>query len=109
MNTAAAAAKQKKSSTTQETDASLSGLKKLGADLLDAIVDGVEVESTTSTSSSTPIDGKAIPDNVVAAVEGGKLKTLTVTKLRRMLSECGLKTSGRKSELIARLTSFVRS
>ncbi len=49
-----------------------------------------------------------VPPSVQAAVDAGKLKDLTVTKLRRMLSECGLKTSGRKSELIARLTSYVR-
>lgn len=66
------------------------------------------LKGSSNTTAATPEAPIVIPSNVKDAVQGGKLKGLTVTKLRRMLSECGLKTSGRKSELIARLTSFVR-
>lgn len=64
--------------------------------------------ATREESNGVAAVEKEIPSNVLDAVNEGKLKGLTVTKLRRMLTECGLKTSGRKSELIARLTSYVR-
>jgi SAP domain len=50
-----------------------------------------------------------VPQDLVELVETGTLKKLTVTKLRRLLSTYGLKTVGRKTELINRLTSFVKA
>jgi SAP domain len=52
---------------------------------------------------------KEVPADLVELVETGSLKKLTVTKLRRLLSTYDLKTTGRKAELIARLTSFVKA
>lgn len=73
----------------------------IGDVILDAIVDGVE----TTPVEKAPVD----KSDVIQLVDSGKVKNLTVTKLRRLLSSNGLKTSGRKSELIARLTSFAKS
>lgn len=76
--------------------------KNIGEKLLDAIVEGVD---TPGTEETPPIDKSELID----LVDTGKIKNLTVTKLRRLLSANGLKTSGRKSELIARLTSFANT
>eukprot|EP00177_Eucheuma_denticulatum_P006052 GFKZ01011036.1.p1 GENE.GFKZ01011036.1~~GFKZ01011036.1.p1 ORF type:complete len:461 (-),score=98.83 GFKZ01011036.1:2632-4014(-) len=80
--------------------------KTLGEKILNAIVDGVEhPEQPVTPADEDPVD-KAY---VVDLVASGKIKSLTVTKLRRLLSANSLKTSGRKSELIARLTSFAKA
>lgn len=104
----------------------------LGGALLDAIVEGVDtskplvstssasepkdtkvVEATTNTpipeSKKTVEKTKVVDAEITYLVDSGKVKNLTVTKLRRLLSASGLKTSGRKSELIARLTSFAKA
>jgi SAP domain len=52
---------------------------------------------------------REVPEDLVELVDTGSLKKLTVTKLRRLLSTYNLKTTGRKAELIARLTSFVKA
>lgn len=81
---------------------SSSGKKSLGEALVDAIVEGVpkhEVEE------DEPVD----KSQIVYLVDTGKIKKLTVSKLKRLLSAHNLKISGKKSELIARLTSFAKS
>lgn len=52
---------------------------------------------------------KTPSEDLVQLVETGNVKSLTVTKLRRLLTAHDLKTNGRKAELIARLVSFVKS
>lgn len=76
--------------------------KNIGEKLLDAIVEGVD---TPGVDETPPVD----KSELIELVNTGKIKNLTVTKLRRLLSGNGLKTSGRKSELIARLTSFANT
>lgn len=80
--------------------------KTLGEKILNAIVDGVEhPDQPAAAADEEPVD----KGYVVDLVASGKIKSLTVTKLRRLLSANSLKTSGRKSELIARLTSFAKA
>lgn len=75
--------------------------KSLAEKLLEAIVEGVEAPEPAA-----PVVDKT---DLLGLVESGKIKKLTVTKLKRLLSANGLKTSGRKSELIARLTSYANT
>lgn len=86
-----------------EAPESSSGVEErsIGEKLIDAIVEGVDAPDV-----STPDVDKS---DLIELVQSGKVKNLTVTKLRRLLSANGLKTSGRKSELIARLTSFANA
>ena len=76
--------------------------KSIGEAILDAIVDGVPSPQTEEVPQVDKSD-------LIELVDTGKIKNLTVTKLRRLLSANNLKTSGRKSELIARLTSFAKA
>ncbi|CAN8066377.1 unnamed protein product [Agarophyton chilense] len=75
----------------------------IGKAILDAIVEGVP-------SKLKPKDVPQTSDKreLIFLVDSGKVKNLTVSKLRRLLSANSLKTSGRKAELIARLTSFAK-
>lgn len=76
--------------------------RSIGEVLIDAIVKGV---ASPPEKEETAVDKSAL----IELVDTGKIKNLTVSKLRRLLTDNGLKTSGRKSELIARLTSFAKS
>lgn len=87
--------------------------KPLGQALLEVITEGVpskseqeEEEDSDETSGqlAEPVD----KSQLIYLVDTGKLKNLTVSKLKRLLSAHNLKTSGRKSELIARLISFAK-
>lgn len=49
------------------------------------------------------------PDDLKSLIQSGSLKNMTVSKLRVLLAENRLKTSGRKAELVARLKAFARS
>lgn len=89
-----------------ETSKTLDAKKTLGEKILDAIVEGVPTPKDGTSPAEDVVMGKT---EVLELVESGKIKNLTVTKLRRLLSSNSLKTSGRKSELIARLTSFAKS
>lgn len=127
MNSAVTKKKKSKQTVTPQPPAdggdSKSTLKSFGVGLLDAIVEGVKPMTdavqptfTAQVSEALSVEGKTgkkadklIPQDLLELVTNGKVKDLTVTKLRRLLSSVGLKTSGRKSELIARLTSYVRS
>lgn len=75
--------------------------KSIAEKLLEAIVEGVE----TPEPAAPEVD----KTDVIELVDTGKIKKLTVTKLKRLLSASGLKTSGRKAELIARLTSYANA
>lgn len=75
------------------------GDRSIGEVILDAIVEGVP-------SPETPVVDKS---DIIDLVDTGKVKNLTVTKLRRLLAANNLKISGRKAELIARLTSFAKA
>lgn len=88
-------------------------MKPLGQALLEVITEGVpsrpaDEEKETPAPAAAPAE---IIDKsqVIYLVDTGKVKNLTVMKLRRLLAAHNLKTSGRKSELIARLTSFARA
>lgn len=124
--TSAKATKSKKEAKTSQRRKGASGdaegpnLASIGEALIGAIVDGVPApvgeESGDGASSSNL--GNASEKHVVVKkpdqglidlVATGRLKNLTVTKLKRLLSENGQKTIGKKAELIARLTSFVKS
>lgn len=84
-------------------DSDTKGQKKpLSRILLDAITEGVPCREDEEKEESDK-------SQIVELVDSGKVKNLTVSKLKRLLSAHNLKTSGRKSELIARLTSFARS
>lgn len=77
--------------------------RSIGETILDAIVEGVP--SPQKEEASQVVD----KSDLIELVDSGKVKNLTVTKLRRLLSANNLKTSGRKSELIARLTSYAKA
>ncbi|KAI0561293.1 hypothetical protein FGB62_87g045 [Gracilaria domingensis] len=77
--------------------------RSIGKVLLDAIVEGVP--SKPKEENDPAVD----KSDLIFLVDSGKIKNLTVSKLRRLLSTNNLKTSGRKAELIARLTSFAKN
>lgn len=77
--------------------------RSIGEVIIDAIVEGVDAPEGESGQPSTD------KSDLIELVDSGKVKNLTVTKLRRLLTQNGLKTSGRKAELIARLTSFAKA
>lgn len=103
--------------TPAEEEASAEGeVKPLGQALLEVITEGVpnrpgdeEKEEPAPTSASAAPAEIIDKSQIIYLVDTGKVKNLTVMKLRRLLSAHNLKTSGRKSELIARLTSFARA
>lgn len=76
--------------------------RSFGKAILDAIVEGVP--SPPAEEATPPVD----KSDLINLVDTGKIKNLTVTKLRRLLAANKLKTSGRKAELIARLTSYAK-
>eukprot|EP00178_Gracilaria_changii_P020918 TRINITY_DN614_c0_g1_i1.p1 TRINITY_DN614_c0_g1~~TRINITY_DN614_c0_g1_i1.p1 ORF type:complete len:386 (-),score=73.32 TRINITY_DN614_c0_g1_i1:2078-3235(-) len=84
-----------------QTDSGAKEGRSIGKVLLDAIVEGVPSKEK---EVAPPVD----KTDLIFLVESGKIKSLTVSKLRRLLSANNLKTSGRKAELIARLTSFAK-
>jgi SAP domain len=85
------------------------------ASILNAIVDGVDIDrealkAPAPKRKSSSGAARAVPsEDLIELIDSGKLKNLTVSKLRRLLSIHELKTTGRKAELIARLVSFVKS
>lgn len=83
----------------------------LGGALLDAIVEGVPATPPAAEKEKVSEKKKTELDmaDLQELVKSGKIKNLTVTKLRRLLSASRLKQNGRKAELIARLTSFAKA
>lgn len=79
--------------------------KPLGQALLEVITEGVPSVDKGEESVNEDTSDKS---QIISLVDTGKIKKLTVSKLKRLLSAHNLKTSGRKSELVARLTSFVK-
>lgn len=94
--------------------------RSIGDAIINAIVEGVRpivgeradaaAEAAADKVPAGEANGKPRPGpELKGLVTSGDVKKLTVTKLRRLLSDNKLKTSGRKAELIARLTSFANS
>lgn len=90
------------------------GSVAVGERMIGAVVNALKHSPTPSETNQTVLSNKSSTrkkptEDLVSLVETGKIKALTVTKLRRLLRSYDLKTTGKKSELVARLVSLVKS
>lgn len=82
--------------------------QEFGASLMDTIMEGVSAfTGTTTIPSGTP--GSNASRDLVEMVRSGRVNRLAMPQLRRYLRINNLKATGRRDELVDRLTRFVES
>lgn len=87
-------------------------LEPVAAPVPDPVPSATKESPRSSSPESAAVAASPVmesPNDLKSLIQSGSLKNMTVSKLRVLLAENKLKTSGRKAELVTRLKAFARS